>query len=52
MTAARQQLHLDVELARTNLCIHCHDLDNSPKFDTEENPFETSGGPRSPTDLA
>lgn len=38
----RKALHLDVELARTNLCVQCHDLDNSPKFDTDDTkPFDT-----------
>jgi len=38
--SARTALHLEVELARTNLCVKCHDLDNSPKFDSEERPFD------------
>lgn len=38
----RAALHLDLASARTNLCVQCHDLDNSPKFDTEDNkPFDT-----------
>lgn len=41
MAAARQQLHLDQALARENLCIHCHDHENSPSFDSEEKPFKS-----------
>jgi hypothetical protein len=41
MTAARKELQLQKETARTSLCIKCHDHDNSPTFDTPEKPFET-----------
>lgn len=36
----RYDLHVDLEVARTNLCVQCHDLDNSPTFDTDDRPFE------------
>lgn len=36
----RAALHIDVEWSRVNLCVTCHDLDNSPRFDTEEKPFD------------
>lgn len=34
-TAARKAMHLDKAWAKDNLCVKCHDLDNSPKFDFE-----------------
>jgi hypothetical protein len=40
MTAARKELQLQKETARTSLCVKCHDHDNSPTFDTPEKPFE------------
>lgn len=33
--AARKAMKLEKEWAKDNLCIKCHDLDNSPKFDFE-----------------
>lgn len=41
MLRVRQQLHLEVDVARGNLCIQCHDIDNSPAFDTDAKPFDT-----------
>lgn len=38
--AARTAQHLDVDVARTSLCIKCHDGDNSPTFDSADRPFE------------
>lgn len=46
VVAARRELHLTKEWARENLCIRCHDLDNSPTFDTEEKPFDTYWWPK------
>jgi hypothetical protein len=41
LTAARKELQIQKESARTGLCVKCHDHDNSPTFDTPDKPFET-----------
>lgn len=46
VVAARREQHLTKDWARTNLCVNCHDLDNSPKFDTDEKPFDTYWWPK------
>jgi hypothetical protein len=37
---ARLDQQLSLSSARENLCVQCHDLDNSPKFDSDERPFD------------
>jgi len=31
-----KKLHLDQAVAKERVCIRCHDLDNSPKFEFDE----------------
>ncbi len=37
----RRELHLELEVAKDRLCKQCHDIDNSPTFDTDAKPFDT-----------
>ena len=46
LLAVRRELQLKKDEARKNLCIKCHDLDNSPTFDTAEKPFDTYWWPK------
>jgi Cytochrome c554 and c-prime len=46
VVSARQELQITKDRARTNLCVNCHDLDNSPTFDTDEKPFDTYWWPK------
>jgi hypothetical protein len=32
---ARQQVRVSLEQARDQMCVKCHDIDNSPDFDFE-----------------
>lgn len=41
LIASRKAMQLTKDAARTTLCVKCHDVDNSPTFDTPEKPFET-----------
>jgi hypothetical protein len=38
--AEREPLKLTVGLARDNVCLKCHDLDNSPKFTSDPLAYE------------
>ena len=46
LLSTRRALQLKKDEARTSLCIKCHDLDNSPTFDTDEKPFDTYWWPK------
>lgn len=36
----RFDMQVTLKAARENLCVQCHDLDNSPHFDTDDRPFD------------
>ena len=46
VVAARRELQITKEWARENLCVRCHDYDNSPTFDTDAKPFDTYWWPK------
>lgn len=46
VVAARREMQRTKDWARENLCVNCHDGDNSPTFDSAEKPFETYWWPR------
>ena len=43
---ARRNLQITKDWARENLCVNCHDYDNSPTFDGDSKPFDTYWWPR------
>lgn len=46
LVEARRRLQRTKDAARKELCIQCHDADNSPTFDTDEKPFDTYWWPK------
>jgi hypothetical protein len=36
----RRELHLELDVAKDKLCKQCHDIDNSPTFDTDAKSFD------------
>jgi hypothetical protein len=35
LTRLREQMHVTIQQAEKNICVRCHDLDNSPEFEFE-----------------